>query len=248
MVQRNDSNSGSVPDDDQPPALLNAIFDADVDKVKNLLQQGDDPNVLGPEDVGFIHVVLDVVAGRPDLASKMLEVTHLLLRAGINPNQADIDGITPLIKAANVGDGDIAKALLAAGADPELKDTYGYTATRRAQLYQHYNVAQVIENFNASKSDDDVLGKDGVTVSRPEVDYDVLISGGGPTGLAVALEAVKNGLKIAIISNRPPDFLRVQRIGLAKEDVDYLLGMISKDEKLNEKDSELKELFREEAD
>ncbi len=73
---------------------------------------------------------------------------------------------------------------------------------------------------------------------------DVLISGAGPTGLAVAWEAVRAGLTVSIVSNRSADFGRVQRIALIEGDRGYLLGMIDKDETLNEKDRKIKHTLK----
>ena len=52
--------------------------------------------------------------------------TQKLLAAGANPNQADSNGRTPLILAAHYGLGDIARALVKAGANVNAKDSQRY--------------------------------------------------------------------------------------------------------------------------
>lgn len=61
--------------------------------------------------------------------------------------------------------------------------------------------------------------------------YDVVISGMGPVGLATALEAIKKGKKVLIISDRPDDFVRMQKVRLTLENVKYLLAMFPNDPK-----------------
>lgn len=80
--------------------------------------------------------------------------------------------------------------------------------------------------------------RDTSEVESPFIDeaLDVLVSGAGPTGLAVAYEAVKAGLTVGIVSNRSDDFVRVQRVTLTGENRRYLVNMISKDETPSDRD------------
>lgn len=67
----------------------------------------------------------------------VLEIVNFLISKNANVNQADNDGATPLMVIANCNGNDemnieIAKTLIAAGADPAKKDKYGKTALQRA--------------------------------------------------------------------------------------------------------------------
>ena len=53
--------------------------------------------------------------------------TDLFLEAGVDPNQADENGRTPLFHAVAAKDWKLADRLLAAGADPKLADSRGVT-------------------------------------------------------------------------------------------------------------------------
>lgn len=59
--------------------------------------------------------------------------------------------------------------------------------------------------------------------------YDVVISGMGPAGLATALEAVNAGKSVLIISNRPDEFIRGQKIGVDKDATWYLYSYKDED-------------------
>ena len=66
-----------------------------------------------------------------------------LVARGANPNAADCDGWTPLLRAALVGSREIVTLLLDAGADVNLRGPDGSTALLKATLWRHVNVAQV---------------------------------------------------------------------------------------------------------
>lgn len=56
--------------------------------------------------------------------------------------------------------------------------------------------------------------------------YDVLISGMGPAGLAAAIELINAGKSVVIVTNRSPQFLRIQGIILSEEKRKYLADMV----------------------
>lgn len=80
------------------------------------------------------------------------------------------------------------------------------------------------------------------------ITYDVVISGMGSAGLTAAWEALQQDKHVLILSNRGPEFLRVQRIYLNIELRDYLYAMVSDphSEKLNPFDKKfLKNIYKE---
>ena len=57
-----------------------------------------------------------------------IATVELLLKAGANANASDNNGMTPIIWAARYGDAERVEALVAAGADPAVKDGAGKDA------------------------------------------------------------------------------------------------------------------------
>lgn len=57
------------------------------------------------------------------------------------------------------------------------------------------------------------------------LEYDILISGMGPAAMAVAFEAIKQGKRVALISCRADDFVRVQSVYLTTPVRQYLKKM-----------------------
>jgi ankyrin repeat protein len=102
-------------------ALMRAAFSGDIELVKLLLAHGADPHIVSSDrettlmaasGTGFINGYHRV---RPP--AERLEVVKLLVSLGEDVNAADGYGITPLMVAANLGDIEIVKYLIAQGAD-----------------------------------------------------------------------------------------------------------------------------------
>jgi ankyrin repeat protein/L-ascorbate metabolism protein UlaG (beta-lactamase superfamily) len=151
-------------------ALLNATEGGNVEAVTLLLDGGADPNshdaygrrvlwwaaLRGHTDVVrlLIERGADVNAEPPDgmtalmraLSQGHFEVSELLLDGGVDVNAADPDmGRTALHAAALHGWPDFVELLLAKGADPKLKDSYGMTALGYAGKYGHKGVADMLK-------------------------------------------------------------------------------------------------------
>ena len=101
------------------------------DVVKALLEEGDNPNRRDIRGHTAMHMA--ILNGRIDIHSSEV-VVRLLLEAGANPNEmcrpmTDRRYAVPALSlAAMEGHGDIARALLNAGADPNLTNGQGRTA------------------------------------------------------------------------------------------------------------------------
>lgn len=59
----------------------------------------------------------------------------------------DINGYTPLLKAAALGRTDMVKALIERGVDPRHTDPYGNNARHKAQLYNRYELIKYLEKM-----------------------------------------------------------------------------------------------------
>lgn len=73
--------------------------------------------------------------------------THMisvLIRAGVDPDVRNIEGMTPLMAAAESGALEIARLLIENGADPSLEDEAGETAFDIAIRKGHHNMASVL--------------------------------------------------------------------------------------------------------
>lgn len=64
-----------------------------------------------------------------------------LLHEGVDPNEADANGVTALIMASSAGKLDAVKLLLGAGADASRKDGSGYDAYHAAMFYGDFRGA-----------------------------------------------------------------------------------------------------------
>ncbi|MCE5295298.1 MAG: ankyrin repeat domain-containing protein [Chlamydiales bacterium] len=110
-------------------------FDACLD----LLGQGADPKVQTSTGQSLLHVALEEYYEKPliDEATRPFHVLHLLLEMGVDPNQKDANGITPLAMAAQKGDIYAVYLLLTYGAIPnkEIFDDLREETVRRDPLY-----------------------------------------------------------------------------------------------------------------
>lgn len=102
-------------------ALGFAAFFARPAVARYLLEQGADPNV--PSNNDFMVAPL-----HSSVAAKNLEITQMLLDRGAQPDAMQQNDVTPLHEAAHNNSPAIAKALLKAGADKNLKTKDGKSA------------------------------------------------------------------------------------------------------------------------
>ena len=101
-------------------ALLIAARDKNMDKVKAILVTSPDVNATDRE--GKTPLAAACAEGAP------AELLQALFDAKADVNKGDESGVTALMRAADRGDADTVKLLLAAGAKKDLKDTNAQTA------------------------------------------------------------------------------------------------------------------------
>lgn len=102
-------------------ALMHAARTGSLEKVNMLLEAG---AVAGATDLNG-----DTAIGIAAANEAPVDVIQALAKAGAPVDAADADGVTPLMKAAEAGNVDLVRALLALGADAKKKDkANGWTA------------------------------------------------------------------------------------------------------------------------
>ena len=102
-------------------ALMRAAFSGDLELVKLLLSYGADPKVISSDGETMVSAAagLGFIQGysKGRTPAERLEVVKLFVELGLDVNQADDYGITPLMVAGNMGDTAIIQYLVDKGAD-----------------------------------------------------------------------------------------------------------------------------------
>lgn len=119
--------------------LLEAVEDANVDSVKNLLEKGADVNTTDT----YGRTPLRLAVDEDENATKIVKA---LLEKGAEPDKVrDTNMTTPLQIAAEIGNIEIVKALLAAGADANIRNNHNKTPLELAEYEGHTKVMQIIQ-------------------------------------------------------------------------------------------------------
>jgi ankyrin repeat protein len=117
---------GRTPDDTGKPPIVYAAAGGQLDIVRQLLAQNIDINARYANDLTLL-----MWACGPDESvaeAQALTLVSYLVDAGAHVDDRDARGRTPLMIAAEGGHAEIARLLLAHGADPSLKDNAGKRA------------------------------------------------------------------------------------------------------------------------
>jgi ankyrin repeat protein len=114
--------------------LAGAAFFGDVELAQTLLTAGADPQEKDANGMSLLHWA--ALGNRADLVK-------LLAARGVSVNAVDKFGFTPLLYSSTVdfGDAKTTMALLAAGADPSIKDQHGETAWEHARQFPYIRAA-----------------------------------------------------------------------------------------------------------
>ena len=113
-------------------------------KGSGALQQLDRHTPLLVEEFNWIEELSAPDNETPINIEVHIEIIHLLLNAGADPDSIDQDDFTPLMTAAIAGDIEIVRLLLAHGADPDHTNYLGYSALRYANMNGDEEIACLI--------------------------------------------------------------------------------------------------------
>lgn len=122
------------------PTVWTAVYDSggETDFVRILLENGADLHARGSNDWTALHVAASRGYG---------DVVDLLLDFGAEiDDRTNVDGcLTPLMEAAETGQVDVIRRLLARGARPDLRESYfGRTAREIAERNGHVEAAALL--------------------------------------------------------------------------------------------------------
>ena len=131
----------------QASAIRSAVQDGDVAALERAVRQGANPNA---KDTFGDAVLLDV---------REPAMVAALLRLGADANvRHREDADTPLIRAARMGNGELVRVLLAAGADVHAAMAGGATALSEAVRGGHDDVATLLHTAGAQAGEVPVEG------------------------------------------------------------------------------------------
>ena len=132
--------------------LFSAIDQNDVQQVRALLSRNQDPNAPDAEGWRPIHVAIGQIgSGRsPDLIAN---VVALLIEYGADVNAWDVHhNETPILSASVQGGSTVARLLLEAGADPNVRNQVGDSPLRLGVWAQDVDLVALLLRFGADKT------------------------------------------------------------------------------------------------
>jgi Ankyrin repeats (3 copies)/Ankyrin repeat len=144
-------DTGSVP---RPGYLLQALWNEDVGRIKDLLEKGADPNAQ--TSCGTRPLLIAAKKGNT-------EIIRILIENGAQVDGRDKSGLTPLMSAASVGKAGNVETLIAAAADLNAKDNKGITALMWATVK---GFADVVEILLSNGADVKAKTAEGLTAKR----------------------------------------------------------------------------------
>lgn len=113
----------------------------DIEAVKKMVYMGS-IEIDDPIDSGAKHTLLHdaVIMDR-------VELFDFLLAQGANLMVRDMNGYTPLLKAAALGRYEMVRKMIEHGVDPRHTDPYGNTARDKAVLYSRYELQRYLHQM-----------------------------------------------------------------------------------------------------
>lgn len=130
--------TGPVP---RPGYLLQALWNEDVDRIKDLLGKGADPNAQ--TSCGERPLLIAAKKGNT-------EIIRILIENGAQVDGKDKNGLTPLMSAASAGKAKNVEVLIAAAADLNAKDNKGITALMWATMKGFADIVEILLNNGAN--------------------------------------------------------------------------------------------------
>lgn len=133
--------------------LLHALAAARFDVAKLLLSRGADARSATDAGTTSLHelALATIRKGSAEQAQQLLIAQDLILRGVPLQSQSGANRTTPLMMAAVAGNYELVALLLDKGADPNMKNTRGDTASGMARKRKFDDIAQLIERATASK-------------------------------------------------------------------------------------------------
>jgi len=137
--------------------LSMAIADSRYDAAKALIEHGANINAASGED-GLTPLMVAAAQTGPAEGARFLpgstrpiDIAKLLVEKGANVNAQAKNGMTPLMIAATHNSPPMIGLLMDAGANPELKNALGQTATEVAKINGNEEAAQAIKVLAATR-------------------------------------------------------------------------------------------------
>jgi uncharacterized protein len=128
------------------------------DMIADLLRAGAD--IEGRDPKGYTAIVLATYNGQRGTA-------ELLLSLGANPDAGDTErGNTALMGVCFKGHADIAKSLVAAGADANVRNVAGQTALMMAVLFNQTEIIDLLLEAGADSTIADLNGNTVLTLAQ----------------------------------------------------------------------------------
>jgi ankyrin repeat protein len=132
------------------PLLDIAVLNGQLETVEFLLKNGANPNQPDYSGKAPLEWVIGS-RGNDETAEQQAKILKALIESGADPNRKDSDhyGYTPLINAASLGELEIVKILLAAGANINATNNEGMTALHFAE---NAEIAQFLIKAGADRN------------------------------------------------------------------------------------------------
>ncbi len=140
-----------------PKTLLKALNDRDIHLFRSMFVRTPDASQLRDE----VGNTLLIVAARSDV-----QFVEELLAAGADPNWPGLEGMTPLMVAAESRRPEVSLTLLRHGAIVDLTDRYGRTALHHAAISRSPDLVRVLVQGGANPSTRDQFGLTPLVYSR----------------------------------------------------------------------------------
>ena len=135
--------------DPLPDNYPQAIMNGDAKAVDSLIALGVDVNAKTSLPQSPLELAATACAGGHVASANVIAVMQSLIKAGADPNAPGIQGLGPLMIAAQQCDGPVIKTLLAAGAKIDLRTPQGFTPLTMALITKHYSAADALIDAGA---------------------------------------------------------------------------------------------------